>query len=334
MEIFCIIVIFLMFGIAMCFILRSQFQKLYEQKYNEKYEELLKNGKEEIRREAIKESQEILSNLEELKEKANSKEAEVYRLDRSIKEKTEFNSSLQKIREEELDKLIEKEKEKRLLQLEHDVEEWAESAQDCANFQFEETMSNYQAELNKKYKELNDLYAEVNEYRDKRRAINEEIMRSRAINEKQDFYRVQLTPDAKHDINIINSIRPQIYKFETLNKLLYDNYISKPAKEMTKRVLQGKDPSGIYKVTNIETKEVYVGRSVAVATRWINHIKSAEGLEGVADSQFQRALRQYGVESFTWELLEEVSKEKLAEREKYWITFYDTTHYGYNMKVG
>lgn len=334
MEIFCIIVIFLMFGIAMCFILRSQFQKLYEQKYNEKYEELLKNGKEEIRKEAIKESQEILSNLEELKEKASSKEAEVYRLDRSIKEKTEFNSSLQKIREEELDKLIEKEKEKRLLQLEHDVEEWAESAQDCANFQFEETMSNYQTELDKKYRELNDLYAEVNEYRDKRRAINEEIMRSRAINEKQDFYRVQLTPDAKHDIDIINSIRPQIYKFETLNKLLYDNYISKPAKEMTKRVLQGKDPSGIYKVTNIETKEVYVGRSVAVATRWINHIKSAEGLEGVADSQFQRALRQYGVENFTWELLEEVSKEKLAEREKYWITFYDTTHYGYNMKVG
>ena len=334
MEIFCIIIIFLMFGIAMCFILRSQFQKLYEQKYNEKYEELLKNGKEEIRREAIKESQEILSNLEELKEKANSKEAEVYRLDRSIKEKTEFNSSLQKIREEELDKLIEKEKEKRLLQLEHDVEEWAESAQDCANFQFEETMSNYQAELDKKYRELNDLYAEVNEYRDKRRAINEEIMRSRAINEQQDFYRVQLDNDSKNDMELINSIRPRLKKFATLNKLIYDNYISKPAKEMVKRVLSGKDPSGIYKVTNIETKEVYIGKSTTIASRWINHIKSAEGLDGVADSQFQRALRDYGVENFTWELLEEVPKEKLTEREKYWIQFFDTVHYGYNMKVG
>ena len=334
MEIFCIIVIFLMFGIAMCFILRSQFQKLYEQKYNEKYEELLKNGKEEIRREAIKESQEILSDLEELKEKANSKEAEVYRLDRSIKEKTEFNSSLQKIREEELDKLIEKEKEKRLLQLEHDVEEWAESAQDCANFQFEETMSNYQAELDKKYRELNDLYAEVNEYRDKRRAINEEIMRSRAINEQQDFYRVQLDNDSKNDMELINSIRPRLKKFATLNKLIYDNYISKPAKEMVKRVLSGKDPSGIYKVTNIETKEVYIGKSTTIASRWINHIKSAEGLDGVADSQFQRALRDYGVENFTWELLEEVPKEKLTEREKYWIQFFDTVHYGYNMKVG
>lgn len=334
MEIFCIIVIFLMFGIAMCFILRSQFQKLYEQKYNEKYEELLKNGKEEIRREAIKESQEILSNLEELKEKANSKEAEVYRLDRSIKEKTEFNSSLQKIREEELDKLIKKEKEKRLLQLEHDVEEWAESAQDCANFQFEEAMSNYQAELDKKYRELNDLYAEVNEYRDKRRAINEEIMRSRAINEQQDFYRVQLDNDSKNDMELINSIRPRLKKFATLNKLIYDNYISKPAKEMVKRVLSGKDPSGIYKVTNINTNEVYIGKSTSVGTRWINHIKSAEGLDGVADSQFQRALRDYGVENFTWELLEEVPKEKLTEREKYYIQFFDTVHYGYNMKVG
>lgn len=334
MEIFCIIVIFLMFGIAMCFILRSQFQKLYEQKYNEKYEELLKNGKEEIRKEAIKESQEILSNLEELKEIANSKEAEVYRLDRSIKEKTEFNSSLQKIREEELDKLIEKEKEKRLLQLEHDVEEWAESAQDCANFQFEEIMSNYQAELDKKYRELSDLYAEVNEYRDKRRAINEEIMRSRAINEQQDFYRVQLDNDSKNDMELINSIRPRLKKFATLNKLIYDNYISKPAKEMVKRVLSGKDPSGIYKVTNIDTNEVYIGKSTSVGTRWINHIKSAEGLDGVADSQFQRALRDYGVENFTWELLEEVPKEKLTEREKYYIQFFDTTHYGYNMKVG
>lgn len=318
----------------MCFILRSQFQKLYEQKYNEKYEELLKNGKEEIRKEAIKESQEILSNLEELKEKANSKEAEVYRLDRSIKEKTEFNSSLQKIREEELDKLIEKEKEKRLLQLEHDVEEWAESAQDCANFQFEEIMSNYQAELDKKYRELNDLYAEVNEYRDKRRAINEEIMRSRAINEQQDFYRVQLDNDSKNDMELINSIRPRLKKFATLNKLIYDNYISKPAKEMVKRVLSGKDPSGIYKVTNINTNEVYIGKSTSIGTRWINHIKSAEGLDGVADSQFQRALRDYGVENFTWELLEEVPKEKLTERERYYIQFFDTTHYGYNMKVG
>lgn len=50
--------------------------------------------------------------------------------------------------------------------------------------------------------------------------------------------------------------------------MLYDNYVSKPTKEMIKRVLNGKDPSGIYKITNIQTKECYIGKSVNVGTRW------------------------------------------------------------------
>ena len=103
---------------------------------------------------------------------------------------------------------------------------------------------------------------------------------------------------------------------------------------MTKRVLEGKNPSGIYKVTNIETQEIYIGKSTSVADRWINHVKSACGLDGVADSQFQRALKKYGVDGFTWELLEEVPKDKLSDREKYYITIYNTTHYGYNMRNG
>ena len=41
-----------------------------------------------------------------------------------------------------------------------------------------------------------------------------------------------------------------------------------------------------------------------------------------------------GIENFTFELLEEVSKDKLSEREKYWIQFYDTVKYGMNEKVG
>ena len=115
---------------------------------------------------------------------------------------------------------------------------------------------------------------------------------------------------------------------------MYDNYVSKPAKEMVKRVLEGRNPSGIYKITNIETQEIYIGKSTSVADRWINHVKSACGLDGVADSQFQRALKKYGVDSFTWELLEETSKDKLNNKEKYWIEFYNSKKYGYNERLG
>ena len=103
---------------------------------------------------------------------------------------------------------------------------------------------------------------------------------------------------------------------------------------MIKRVLGGKNPSGIYKVTNTKTNEIYIGKSVKIADRFSNHIKSAYGLEGVAESQFQRALKKYGIDMFTWELLEECQKENLSEREKYYIVFYGTKEYGYNQREG
>ena len=183
-------------------------------------------------------------------------------------------------------------------------------------------------------KELYDVASELEEYQQKREAINQEILRNRALKEKTDFYRIMLTPESLEDIKIIKGIREKLHKQEFLDKMLYDNYISKSVKEMCKRVLEGEDPSGIYKITNISTQEIYIGKSTSVATRWTNHIKSACGLAGVADSQFQRALKQYGIENWTFELLEKCPKEKLTEREKYYITFYDTINYGYNQRIG
>lgn len=341
MEYFYIIGICVIVVIILFFLLRARTKKKYEEEYQKKVEQIAQNEAEKLKNITILQCKAETDKLEEIKKqivnneaKLSVKQSTLTSLNSLIKEKENFNSSLQKIREEELDKLIEKEKEKRLLQLDKEVEEWAESAQEAATYERDSILQSYQLECDKGYEELRNIWAEINEYKAQRDAINQEILRSRALNEQQEFYRIQLTSDAKHDIDIINSIRPQIYKFETLNKLLYDNYISKPAKEMVKRVLSGRDPSGIYKVTNIETQEIYIGKSTSIGTRWINHIKSAEGLDGVADSQFQRALKKYGVENFTWELLEEVPKDKLTEREKYYITFYDTTHYGYNMKVG
>ena len=296
-------------------------------RYKKKVKNIKVEKAEEIKAYAEKQNEQVLNEYDE-----NVRKNEL--LSAQIKEKQTFNSSLQKVREEELDLILQKEKEKKTNEIKREVEEWAKSAQEIATLEYENVVDSYNKSLEETYEKLRNLYMEVNEYKEARDAINAEILRQRAINENQDFYRIQIDEESKHDIEVINSIRSQIFKFEILNKLLYDNYVSKPAKEMVKRVLEGKNPSGIYKVTNIETQEIYIGKSTTVADRWINHIKSACGLAGVADSQFQRALKKYGVDSFTWELLEEVPKDKLTEKEKYYINFYDTTHYGYNMRMG
>lgn len=255
-------------------------------------------------------------------------------IEKEINEKTNFNNSLLKIREEELNRLISQKEDSEKARVRKEIDEWACSAQEAAteNFRkFSEDMAREMTELND---ECNALQKKLDEYQAKRDVINQEILRSRAIEENQLFYSVQLDSDSEHDIEVFEEIKPKIIKIEKLNKLIYDNYISKPVGEMVKRVLEGKNPTGIYKVTNLQTKEIYIGKSTSIADRWKNHIKSACGLSGVADSQFQRALKKYGIENFSWELLEETTKENLTEREKYWIMFYDTIHYGYNQRLG
>jgi hypothetical protein len=41
-----------------------------------------------------------------------------------------------------------------------------------------------------------------------------------------------------------------------------------------------------------------------------------------------------GIWNFTFEIVEEVPREKLTEREKYYINFYESDIYGLNQKNG
>ena len=103
---------------------------------------------------------------------------------------------------------------------------------------------------------------------------------------------------------------------------------------MVKRVLKGENPSGIYKITRLKTGEIYIGKSVGVKDRWVQHAKSAFHCGTISHSILHTTIEKDGIENFTWELLEEVPKDKLGEREKYWIEFYDSKNYGLNEKAG
>lgn len=45
-------------------------------------------------------------------------------------------------------------------------------------------------------------------------------------------------------------------------------------------------------------------------------------------------MNKYGIENFLCETIEEVSNDKLDEREKYWINYYDSYNNGYNSTLG
>ena len=45
-------------------------------------------------------------------------------------------------------------------------------------------------------------------------------------------------------------------------------------------------------------------------------------------------MQKYGIDNFTFEVLEKTSKENLSEREKYYIKFFQSKEFGLNERVG
>ena len=203
-----------------------------------------------------------------------------------------------------------------------------------AKKQHEELMVQLGAKAAEMNEQLSTLTESINAYSAKQAAINEAIMRQRALEEQQDFYRVCLGPEAANDVEILNAARRNLKKPEIIDKIIYDNYIGKPVLEMIKRVLQNTTCSGIYKITCIKTGEIYIGKSTDVKSRWQQHCKSAFNCGTIAHSLLHTKMKQYGIEQFTFELVEQVPKEQLSEREKFYINFYQTKETGLNERNG
>lgn len=92
---------------------------------------------------------------------------------------------------------------------------------------------------------------------------------------------------------------------------------------------------GIYKITNLINGKCYIGKSENIEKRWKGHQST---LTNPNDKGYcyplYRAMRKYKQENFSWEVLEQCSKEELNTKEKYWISFYDSFHNGYNQTKG
>lgn len=92
---------------------------------------------------------------------------------------------------------------------------------------------------------------------------------------------------------------------------------------------------GIYKITNLINYKSYIGQSVDINYRFNNHkSESFNPKSNAYNTAIHRAIRKYGIESFSFEIIEECSPELLSEREIYWIDYYNSYGDGYNLTKG
>lgn len=90
--------------------------------------------------------------------------------------------------------------------------------------------------------------------------------------------------------------------------------------------------TGIYKITNQLTQEVYIGQSRNIERRIAYHKAASKRLNET--TLLYRKIREYGIKNFSFEVIEECDIDKLDEREIYWISYYNSYEKGYNMTRG
>lgn len=91
----------------------------------------------------------------------------------------------------------------------------------------------------------------------------------------------------------------------------------------------------IYKIINQLNNKIYIGKTSlpSIEERFKQH-KNDYKKRRSEKRPLYRAMNLYGIENFTIELVEECSNEELEQKEKYWISFYDSYKNGYNATLG
>lgn len=90
----------------------------------------------------------------------------------------------------------------------------------------------------------------------------------------------------------------------------------------------------IYKINNTKENKIYIGKTInSIQKRFQRHLQDA--LSNRLDTHLARAIRKYGAENFTIELVDQAETEdELNKKEIYWIEYYNSYNQGYNETKG
>lgn len=134
------------------------------------------------------------------------------------------------------------------------------------------------------------------------------------------------------EISEINSVIKYFRNPTVIKKAIFEAYYRNPVREMINLITGGERISGIYKITNVLTDQCYIGQSVNIGDRWLNHIKRGIGAEAPTNSLLYPEMLEHGIENFRFEILE--ITDDLSAREKFYGEVYAAKTIGYNIRIG
>ena len=88
---------------------------------------------------------------------------------------------------------------------------------------------------------------------------------------------------------------------------------------------------GIYKLINIITNQLYIGQSKDLAKRLEEHFYHRTASNA---SLIDKAIGYYGIQNFLFQIIEICDEKDLDWKEDYYIRFFQSNIYGYNIVAG
>ena len=192
----------------------------------------------------------------------------------------------------------------------------------------------YQLKIDDLKKNLECEQQKLNEMSATKAAAHQALLKEQEVKENKDNYRLLPSSTDLDDIKELEKVRRILHKPRVLSMLIWQTYWQPLAKIRFPQILQDKTKIGVYKITNTKTDECYIGQSVDVYKRWSEHCKCGLGIDTPPGNKLYKAIQDYGLENFTFELITECSKEELDSKEKYFIELYQAKEYGYNGTSG
>ena len=183
-------------------------------------------------------------------------------------------------------------------------------------------------------REAEEVRSDLDKIKATRTAAIEAARREKDIESNLTFYCLDISDADKIDIAKLEALKPSLNKPRVLSMLIWQTWFQKPLKALSANVVGATDATGIYKITNIKTKECYIGQAIHIKDRWVEHVKCGLGIDTPAGNKLYKAIQEFGLWNFSFEVLEECPREQLNEKEKYYIDLYSSYDYGYNSTRG
>ena len=200
--------------------------------------------------------------------------------------------------------------------------------------QCQEQKNQYEYELTLVQQEVQAEAAALQALKQTRKAAYQALLRQKEMKSKIDDYRLVPSSVELSDIKKLEKVKMELAKPRILSMLIWQTYWQPLAKIKFPIILKDKTKMGIYKITNTETNECYIGQAVDIYKRWNEHCKAGLGIDTPPGNKLYKAIQEYGLQNFTFEILLECNRDELNEKEKYFISLYQADTYGYNGNIG